>query len=320
MQTISRPRKVDAHERSSSRQSRRFGQLARARVSWKVYVPLLPLFVVLGLFSYYPALSGLYHSFFDWRPGFDSPFVGLKNFAALIPDSVFIHSFTNIIQFFLFGVTLAWIVPLFAAELVLAHSSKRWQFIFRTLLIVPIAFPMVVVFYLWGFMYEPNIGMLNTMLHAIGLSSLERNWLGDPNIALYSLMFLGFPWIASTPFLLFLAGLQSIPSELFDAASIDGASWLTRIIRIDIPLISGQFRLLFVLAIINYVQFAIPMALLTNGGPAYSTMTPALYMVNQAFYDGNWGYAAALSSVLFIITALLSVVSLRTRKQAVTTA
>ncbi|GCE21864.1 carbohydrate ABC transporter permease [Dictyobacter kobayashii] len=320
MQTISRPGKADVHERGPVLKKGRLGRQFRGRISWKFYVPLLPLFAVLGLFSYYPALSGLYHAFFDWRPGFDSPFIGFQNFAALPSDSVFIHSFTNIIQFFIFGVTLAWIVPLFAAELVLAHSSKRWQFIFRTLLIVPIAFPMVVVFYLWGFMYEPNIGMINTMLHAIGLSSLERNWLGDPNIALYSLMFLGFPWIASTPFLLFLAGLQSIPTEIFDAASIDGASWFTRIIRIDIPLISGQFRLLFVLAIINYVQFAIPMALLTNGGPAYSTMTPALYMINQAFYDGNWGYAAALSSVLFIITALFSVISLRTRKQAVATA
>ncbi|GLV61026.1 ABC transporter permease [Dictyobacter sp. S3.2.2.5] len=320
MQTISRPGRVDVHEGGPARNGRRVGRLVRVGRLWKFYVPLLPLFAVLGLFSYYPALSGLYHAFFDWRPGFDSPFVGMKNFTALLSDGVFVHSFTNIIQFFIFGVTLAWVVPLFAAELVLAHSSKRWQFIFRTLLIIPIAFPMVVVFYLWGFMYEPNIGMLNTMLHALGWSSLERNWLGDPNIALYSLMFLGFPWIASTPFLLFLAGLQSIPGEIFDAASIDGASWLTRIMRIDIPLISGQFRLLFVLAIINYVQFAIPMALLTNGGPAYSTMTPALYMVNQAFYDGNWGYAAALSSVLFIITALFSVVSLRTRKQAVTAA
>ncbi|GCE31863.1 ABC transporter permease [Dictyobacter alpinus] len=318
MQTVFRPDQAEVG--SPVRKKRRAGLFGLLRRTWMLYLPLLPLFVCLGFFSYYPAFSGLYHAFFDWRPGFDSPFVGFKNFAAMILDSIFVLSFANIIKFFIFGVTLAWVVPLFAAELVLAHSSKRWQFIFRTLLIVPIAFPMVVVFYLWGFMYEPNIGMLNTLLHAIGLSGLERNWLGDPNIALYSLMFLGFPWIASTPFLLFLAGLQTIPGEIFDAASIDGASWFTRILKIDIPLLTGQFRLLFVLAIINYVQLAIPMALLTNGGPAYSTMTPALYMVNQAFYNGNWGYAAALSSILFMITALFSVVSLRTRRQAVTTA
>lgn len=283
--------------------------------SWKLYLVLLPTFLILGLLSYYPALNGLYHSFFTWQPGYDSPFTGLDNFTAMVKDSVFLHSFGNIIQFFIFGVTLAWLVPLLTAEMVLTLASKRLQFLFRTLLIIPLAFPLVVVYLLWGFIYDPQVGLLNETLKALGLGMFTRNWLGDPSLALYSLMLLGVPWIASTPFLIFLAGLQAIPNEIFDAASLDGAGWIRRIMLVDIPLLASQFRLLLVLAVISFIQFAVPMALLTNGGPAYATMTPALYMINAAFFDSNWGYAAAISTVIFLITLALSAIIMRVQRE-----
>jgi len=317
METLYRAVEQPRPETSPSlvRPRRRRSFLSRLLASWKLYLALLPTLLILGLLSYYPAINGLYHSFFLWQPGYDSPFTGLENFKAMLSDSVFLQSFGNIVQFFLFGITLAWLLPLLAAELVLTLSSKRWQFLFRTLLILSLAFPLVVVYELWGFIYDPQVGLLNSFLHALGLGALAQNWLGNPSIALYSLMLLGIPWIASTPFLIFLAGLQSIPKEIYDAAAIDGVGWLRRIIFIDVPLLLGQFRLLLVLAIISFIQLAVPMALLTNGGPAYATMTPALYMINTAFFDGNWGYAAAISTVLFVITLAFSFIVLRVQRR-----
>ena len=301
-------------EKPHARTKRLRKSFKRIYMSWKLYLALLPGFLLLGLLSYYPALSGLYHAFFDWRPGFDSPFVGLTNFATMLSDSVFLHSFGNIAQLFVFGVTVMWIVPLFAAELVFALSSPRWQYIFRTLLIIPLAFPLVVQILLWGFIYEPNVGLLNTLLHGIGLGALAHNWLGDPSIALYSFMFLNTPWIAGIPFLFFLARLQALPAELFDAAALDGAGWVRRIYYIDAPLLGAQFKTLFVLAIIQFLQAAVAQALLTNGGPAYATMTPGLYTINTAFVNGDWGYAAALSATIFLVTLILSLIVLRVQR------
>ncbi len=313
MQTAYRPTNTPA-DRPTNTKKRQRSFFYRLISSWKIYLALLPTFVVLGVLSYYPAFSGLYHAFFDWRPGFDSPFVGFQNFADLLKNSVFTRSFFNIARYFIFGITIAWIIPFLTARMVLTLPSKRWQLFFRTTLIFPMAFPIVVVFFLWSFLYEPNIGLINTFLHTLHLNALARNWLGDPNIALYSLMFIGAPWIASTPFLIFMAGLQAIPSELFDAAAIDGAGWWRCIFFIDLPMLGGQFRLLFVLAIISFIQLAIPMALLTNGGPAYATMTPALYMINTAFVDSEWGSAAAISGLIFVITLALSLIVLRVQR------
>lgn len=290
--------------------------LKRLRKSWIFYVALLPTFVLLGVFGYYPAISGFYHAFYDWHPGFESTYIGLDNFKTMSQDTVFWQSFKNIGQIFLFGVTIAWILPMFAAELVITLSSERLRFIFRTLLIVPFAFPGVVQILIWGFMYDPEVGVFNALLKALGLGGLAHNWLGDPHLALYALMFLGAPWIASIPFLIFLSALQAIPNELFDAAAIDGAGRWRRFLFIDMPLLGRQFQILFVLAIIQIIQYAIPAALLTNGGPAYATMMPVLYLLNTAFVTGDWGYAAALSATLFVLMLLLSLLALRIQRSS----
>jgi raffinose/stachyose/melibiose transport system permease protein len=139
------------------------------------------------------------------------------------------------------------------------------------------------------------------------LGSLAQNWLGDPKTALWSLIFINFPWIASLPFFVFLTGLQNIGTEIFEAAALDGASRLKRFFLIDLPLLGRQFRLLFILAVINILQFGVTAAALTDGGPDNATMFPILRILNVAFRGGDWGYSAALSSTLFIITFLASV-------------
>lgn len=193
--------------------------------------------------------------------------------------------------------------------------SQRAQFIFRTLLIAPLAFPGVVTVLVWDFMYDPNDGVINRFLKGIGLASLAHNWVGEPNTALPALLAIGFPWIASLPFLIFLSQLQNIPAELFEAAALDGAGRLRRFVSIDLPLLARQIRLLFFLATISVLQYGFAAYLVTQGGPDNATQVPVLRMLGVAFQGQEWGYAATLSTVLFLITLVLSAATLLVRRR-----
>lgn len=285
------------------------------RIPWRVYLVLVPTFAALGLFAYYPAISGIFHSFFDWRPGWPSPFVGLANYREMISDDLWWKSFKNLGIIFVVSVTLMWAFPILAAELVITLRSERAQFVFRTLLIAPMAFPGVVTVLLWSFMYDPNDGVINRMLGAVGLDSLQHNWVGEPDTALFALLAIGFPWIASLPFLIFVSQLQNIPAEIFEAAALDGAGRLRRFWWVDLPLLARQIRLLFFLATISVLQYGFAAYLVTQGGPDDATQVPVLRMLGVAFQAGEWGYAATLSTVLFVITLIFSGVVLMIRRK-----
>lgn len=287
----------------------------RKRIPWGVYVALAPLFAVLAVFGYYPSLSGIFFSFWDWRPGFDSVFTGLENYRTMFTDEIFWSSFRNLGIIFIFGVTLGWALPLLSAELLISLRSSRLQFLFRTLLIAPMAFPGVVLVLLWKSLYEPNTGVINRTLEAVGLSGLAQNWLGDPNLALLALMFIGFPFVAGLPFLVFLTALQNIPAEVFEAASLDGCGRMRRFFSIDLPMMAAQVKLLVFLSTIGVLQYGFAAYLTTGGGPNNATQVPVLRMIAVAFQGNEWGYAAALSTVLFVIALVLSIIIIRVRRE-----
>ncbi|MFD3329519.1 carbohydrate ABC transporter permease [Streptomyces sp. NPDC058701] len=287
----------------------------RKRFPWFAYLALIPLFATLTVFAYYPAASGIWHSFYEWRPGFESPFVGLDNYRAMLDDDLWWRSFRNLGVIFLFGITVAWAIPLLAAELIISLKSRRAQFLFRTALIAPMAFPGVVTVLLWAAMYEPNNGVINRVLRAVGRDALAQNWVGDPQFALLSLLFIGFPFVAGLPFLVFLTTLQNVPAEVFEAAALDGCGRLRRLFAIDLPLMASQLKLLVFLATINVLQYGFAAYLLTGGGPDNATEVPVLRMLGVAFQGNEWGYAAALSTTLFVMTILLSVIIVFVRRK-----
>jgi len=129
------------------------------------------------------------------------------------------------------------------------------------------------------------------------------------------LLAIGFPWIASLPFLIFLSQLQNIPSELFEAAALDGAGRLRRFTAVDLPLLVRQIRLLFFLATISVLQYGFAAYLVTQGGPDNATQVPVLRMLGVAFQGQEWGYAATLSTVLFVITLAVSGAALLVRRK-----
>ncbi|WP_427892857.1 carbohydrate ABC transporter permease [Kribbella sp. GL6] len=291
--------------------------VARRRRRWPfaVYLTLLPVLATLLVFQYYPAASGVWHSFFDWKPAGHSTFVGLGNYRTMLHDDLWWSSFRNLGLIFVFGVVM-WAIPLLAAELLISLRNRRLQFVYRTLLIVPMAFPGVVTALVWSFMYHPNQGVINQALSAVGLPGLRQNWVGNPDLALISLLFIGFPFVAGLPFLIIYSSLSNIPAEVFEAAELDGVSRLRRVWAIDLPLLAAQIKLLFFLAVVATLQYGFLAYIVTSGGPDGATTVPVLRMLDVAYQGGDWGYAAALSTTMFVITLVLSCVIVFVRRRS----
>jgi raffinose/stachyose/melibiose transport system permease protein len=283
-------------------------------IRWWIYLALLPLVLLIGYFAYYPAVSAIFWSMFHWQPAAESTFLGFDNYIKMFGDQIWWDSFRNLGLIFLFAV-VSWIFPLLAAELLISLRSARWQFTMRTLLIVPMAFPGVVTALVWGFFYSPNDGVINQALKALGLEALAQNWTGQESTALLSLLFVGFPFIAGLPFLIFYSSLQNIPVEVLEAAQLDGVGRFARFWQIDLPLMASQVRILVFLAVVGTLQYGFVAYVLTAGGPDNATMVPILRMINVAFQGGDWGYSAALSTTLFLITIIFSVIVVIARKR-----
>jgi len=286
--------------------------LERTLASWPLYLALLPTLALLAVFAYWPTVQGVLESLFSSTVQDARVFVGFENYRTLFQDVTFWKGFVNAIWYFLFGITVGWFVPFVIAELLVSLSNPRLEYALRTLLILPIAFPAAVFAFVWSFLYDPNDGVFNTFLNNVGLGGLAHNWLGDPHTALGSLMMVGFPLIlissgGGLPFLLILVGLQNIPRDILDAAAIDGCSRVRRVFAIDLPLLGTQFGLLTMLALIGLTQAgSITLLLATNGGPAFSTTTPVVWLVQSGISAGNFGYGVAMGTVLFAISIVLS--------------
>jgi raffinose/stachyose/melibiose transport system permease protein len=275
------------------------------------YAFIVPSAALLVLFMYFPAASALYHSLFDWDGATRPRFIGLGNFGEILGDPVMQVAFVNVLKIALFNVVIAATVPLGVARLILSLRSRRVQYLFRVLFVIPLVIPQVVIILIWGFLYDPSAGPLNQLLQAIGLGGVQPQWLGDPSIALYALMLIGFPFVDGFGLLIYTAGFQAISGEVLQAAAVDGAGGLQRFWRIELPLIVGQIRLMMVLNMIWAIQNFVFVLLLTNGGPGNSTQVPGLALYWNAFQNGRMGYACAIGTILFLVMLGLTYINLR---------
>ena len=289
---------------------------APRRTTATAYLLLLPTFLLLGTFAYFPALSGLYHAFTEWEGTRGAVFNGLENFQTLLGDKLFWAGALNMLLLTAAGVIKSTIPPFIAAELIMALRNGRLRYLFRTAFLLPMVVPIMVTIMMWRFIYDPNVGMLNDFLTSIGLEHWTRSWLGDRSTALASIMCIGFPWVGAVGFLIYLAGLMNVPSNIYEAYRLESQSILKRILHIDVPLVRGQTRLLVVLAFIGSLQDFQAILIITNGGPADATMVPALRMFHTAFKFEHFGYGASLGFVLFLAILCVTIVNMRLLKPA----
>ncbi|MEZ4861565.1 MAG: sugar ABC transporter permease [Caldilineaceae bacterium] len=275
--------------------------------SWHLYLFLLPTFAFVLLFRYYPAGSAIYHSFTKWNGAGIATWVGFAHFQAMVADVILIASLKNIAIILVAAIIKVLIFPLAAAELIFNLKHERAQYWFRLLLIIPLVVPGIVNTLIWRFIMGPRpFGVLNALLDSVGLGQLQAAWLADPKIALYSVLFVGFPWVEAVAMLIYYAGLQNLSSAVIDASMIDGASTWRRIWSVDIPLLLSQIKLLVVITTIFTVQNFSGMLVLTKGGPGYATMVPGLWMYQRAFQGDNFGYASAIGVVMLVAMLLLT--------------
>jgi len=208
-------------------------------------------------------------------------------------------------------------------------TSTKFQYWYRVLLVMPMVVPGLVTLFIWKFFLNPNLGALNYFLDLTGLKSIlvyldhlfgwgglflndvPIAWLGEPQLIVPSLIIWGFPWIGAVGVLMFIAGLQSIGTEIYEAADIDGIGPIGKFIYIELPLIMTQIRVSIVLMTIGTLQsFGIQFLLLgENGGPGGAGMVPGLWMFNRAFIAGEFGYACALGLCLFVVILLMTFIN-----------
>jgi raffinose/stachyose/melibiose transport system permease protein len=280
------------------------------RIALTGYGFILPTFIFLIWFMYYPIYQALSGAFTNWD-GFNAPqFIGLDNFKRMLTDEVLSQSTVHALIWALFSIALAIIPPFLVAELIFHIKKARLQYIYRTLFVIPIVIPGIVSILLWRFIYQGD-GAINQLLDMVGLGAWKQLWLGDPHVALYSIILMGFPWISAFNMLIFYSGLQGISQDVIEAAKLEGATGLKRVFTLDIPLSLPQFRLIIILSLIGSLQNIIPPLIMTNGGPGYSTYVPILHMYNVSTVNGEFGYGMSIALVMFLVILLFTLLNMR---------
>ncbi|BAM03943.1 extracellular solute-binding protein [Phycisphaera mikurensis] len=283
----------------------------RRRPTVLAYALLTPTFALLIAFAWYPAALGLVLGFTDWRGGGSASFVGVDHFRRALDDPRLWSGLWN--QLVLLGTAIlkATVVPFLAAELLLTLRRRRVAHALRSAFLLPMLVPAVVVILLWKFVYDPNLGVLNVALRTVGLDALAANWLGDADTALAALVLMNAPWVGALGLLIYLAGLMDLPAGVHEAYRLESGSLWKRWWKVDFPLVRTQTRIMVVLTFILSLQDFQAILLMTDGGPGTATIIPALRMYHQAFRFGNFGYAAAIGTLLFVVILGLSLVNLR---------
>lgn len=287
--------------------SHRLNLVQRIWRSRALYLLLAPTVVGMILFQYYPALQAFWGSFHSWD-GRRARFIGLFNYQYFVEDPRLIQSWINIFQFLIFNV-VALLMPLFVAYLIYRLPNPRHRYIYRILVVLPIIAPGFVFIVLWRWLFSLN-GGINIILRSLSIDS-RMVWLGDPGTALYSLMFMGFPWIDAFTVLIFLAGFITIPSELLDAAAVDGATGWRRFWNVELPAVRGQIKIFILLTFIGTIQDFGRSLFMTRGGPGYTTMVPGLRMYYAFTQENAYGYASAIGVILFVVILLLTLINQR---------
>jgi ABC-type sugar transport system permease subunit len=279
--------------------------LARKQAAFGVAI-ILPTLAILAIFRLLPMVQALYLSVTAYDLVHPPRFVGLANFASLLQDPLFLKSARVSLTYVLFSVVP--VLPLSLGLAVLFNRSIFIKNVLRSAIFMPVVMPAVVMAVVWTFMYQQD-GVINTMLGFLGIDPIP--WLRSSATALWAVILIGI-WRA-TPYymVIFLAGLQAIPADYYDAAKIDGAGLWGTFRYITLPLLKPTMLLVIVMNVIVAMKvFAVPM-IMTGGGPADSTRVLPLFIYQTAFEFFDMGRAAAMSVFLFVGVMLFSFVQVR---------
>lgn len=280
------------------------------RAKW-LYLALLVPVALLLLFEWLPAFSALYNSLYIWNGGKVHIYVGFEHYERMLTDRTLHVAIRNLIGFVFFRVIMQTVLPFFAAEMIINLRSARWSYWWKIIFVFPMVVPQILNYLIWRFIYNKQVGLLNEGLELIGLEEYTYAWIGEPDTVMWALAFVRFPWLPTLQFLIILGGLQTIPQEVHESAAIDGAGFWRRLFYIDIPMTRRQITLAMILTMLFMTQRFDLFLVMTDGGPGYSSMVPALQLYHSAFKFLEFGYASAIGVVLFVAMLALTIINLR---------
>jgi raffinose/stachyose/melibiose transport system permease protein len=265
------------------------------------------------VFMYLPILENFYYSLFRWSSIDPRLFyVGLDNYKRILNDPIVALSLRNNVLYAVISVFFqVFIALVLAAILESGIIRPRWGTVFRNILFLPSVLAVTVVGLTWQLIYRPDTGLLNQLLEAIGLSSLKTAWLGNEKTAIYAIIAVSqWQWVGYV-MILFIVAIQAIPEELYEAARIDGANRIQQFFRITVPLVRETTLVWTTITVIGAFKVFDIVWVMTAGGPNHASEVLGNYLYRVGFRNDEMGYAAAIASLLFIITFLLTFIQLR---------
>jgi len=273
------------------------------RKYWVAYAFIAIPVISMIVFIFIPMVMSFYWSLCDFS-GIQAPkFIGLGNYVKLFTaDKIFIQALKNTLLFVVLSMIVGPTLGLLTA--LMLNQKVKFQGLFRTAYFLPVMTSMVVVSTIWRMLYNQN-GIFNSVLSNIGLSPV--NWLSDPNMALISVVIASIWQGFGFETVIFLAALQSIPKELYEAADIDGANAINKFFSVTLPSLRSVITFVYIYGLIGSFQTFDQMYVMTKGGPIYRTTTLVLYLFDK-FQDLRLGYASAIAYVLFFILVIISFV------------
>lgn len=264
-----------------------------------------PGILVYLLFFIIPTVTSFYYSLTNWNINITGVhYVGLSNFHELFTDWKLVAALWHTIVYAVGVTTIRNLVGLILA--LMLNSRLKLQNLFRTVFFLPYVIAPIVIGYLFTAIYDPTYGLLNQSLRAIGLGALAHDWLNNPSIALFSTMATEVWRTSGFAMVIYLAGLQVIPSELYESADLDGASYFGKFIYVVFPLLAPAVTINLVLSIIGTMKVFVMILVLTNGGPGYATEVMNTYIM-RVFSLGLYGYGTAANLVLSVLISAVGI-------------
>jgi multiple sugar transport system permease protein len=289
--------------------------LSSMRREWSAYLFLAPGLIVFSVFTVGALLFAFYLTFHEWsaiQPY--KPYVGLDNYREMIHDKDFRNSIVNTVYYTGGSVPLTMLVGLTVA--LMLNQAIRFRGLFRTLYYLPVVTPMVAASILWKWLYNGDYGLFNYYLLKSHLIDQPLLWLSSQNLAMPSVILMTVWMSSGFSMVVYLAGLQSIPDELYEAAKIDGAGALARLRFITIPMLRPTTLFLLVMGIIGSFQVFTQIFIMTSGGPVDKTTTMVFFIYEAAFKFYEFGYASTLAFGLFALLFVVTLIQLRLYRRA----
>ncbi|MCV9886681.1 carbohydrate ABC transporter permease [Metabacillus halosaccharovorans] len=276
---------------------------------------MLPTILFLGLFIYIPLIQNFYNSFFEFSVFSQSKeFVGFSKIKELLVDEVVFIALNNNVKYAIISVLLQVFFALVLAAILEDKFFRRFAPALRVIYFMPVMISISVIALLFGFVYNPQIGLLNSFLELVGLDQFAKPWLGNSTTAIYSVIAMSQWQSIGLITMLFIVAIQKIPKDLYEAAEIDGAGKIRRFFSVTVPQVKeAMFVNLLVTVTGSILVFNEPY-ILTNGGPGNSSITLAVHMYQTGFIKDDMGYASTLATLIFLLSAVFALIQIKVSK------